>query len=290
MSAPLPPHEPSGRTFIVVGDVQRTLLAERLLLREQNDGARRAVLNEIAQQHPAFVIMLGDLVARGDLREWQRFDAFTAAITGARIPLYAVLGNHDYNGDARALEHFFARFPELGGRRWSTIRLASSAIVLLDSNFAWLGETEQGAQHEWYRAELGALEQDAAIRSIVVCCHHPPYTNSMIVSSSQDVARAFVAPFLETEKGKLLFAGHAHAYEHFVHADKHFIVSGGGGGPRQRLRTHRWLRRHRDEFHGKSLRPFHFCRVTPEPDGVRVQMVALGMHDQWRIGDEFVAR
>src|SRR5438132_4853891 len=63
--------------FILVGDTQRTSLLE--FWREQNEAARRAVLNKIAEEEPAFLVILGDLVFQGDdERHWGWFDDYTA--------------------------------------------------------------------------------------------------------------------------------------------------------------------------------------------------------------------
>ena len=54
-----PPYAPGAR-FVLVGDTQRTSRFE--LWREQNDPERRRVMQAIAAQQPAFVVINGDLV------------------------------------------------------------------------------------------------------------------------------------------------------------------------------------------------------------------------------------
>jgi hypothetical protein len=83
--------------FIVVEDTQRTSFWE--IWREQNDEARIAVLCKIASEEPAFVIHLGDLVFQGSSpRHWQRFDEYAADIRRKKIPVFPILGNHEYYG------------------------------------------------------------------------------------------------------------------------------------------------------------------------------------------------
>lgn len=64
-----------------------------------------------------------------------------------------------------------------------------------------------------------------------------------------------------------MISGHAHAYEHFVEQGVQFVVSGGGGGPRVKLRE--GSRAREDRFEGPSPRPFHYQAVEPRQDGVR---------------------
>jgi hypothetical protein len=67
--------------LILVGDTQKTLFLERLLLREQNDAAREAVMREIAAENPKLVVVLGDIVASGGNEDaWRYFDQFTEPV------------------------------------------------------------------------------------------------------------------------------------------------------------------------------------------------------------------
>jgi Icc-related predicted phosphoesterase len=275
-----------GRShFILVGDTQRTSPLE---FRESNDRERRLVLDRIAGEDPAFLLILGDLVFQGDSeRHWAWFDDDTAGIRERRIPVYPLFGNHEYFGDNRiASERVFARFPHLGGRRWNLIRFRSVAAILLDSNFSDLSPEEAALQDRWYRATLQSLDRDAAVRWAIVCCHHPPYTNSTGVSDDTEVQRRFASPFFGSPKARLFVSGHAHAYERFEKEGRTFVVSGGGGGPRQKLETAR--PRHRDLYEGGPIREFHYCRVDVEEGGaLRVRMIRLGAGDRWEVGDEF---
>jgi hypothetical protein len=113
-------------------------------------------------------------------------------------------------------------------------------------------------------------------------------TNSTIVSGSDAVRRYFVEPFLKTPKAQLFFSGHCHSYERFVEHGKTFIVTGGGGGARQKVITDSTRQHYRDYFRGPDIRPFHFCRVTIEETALRVRMVCLDSTlKHWSVADEF---
>jgi len=280
-------------TFILVGDPQRTSFWELLIFREQNDGARQELFDEVAREDPGVVLLLGDLVSRGDDdREWRKFDGFTAGIREKHIPMYSVLGNHDYYGNTKvALGNFFERFPHQQKRLWNSFRFNSVAFILLNSNISQMASAQIQEQDTWYRKQLAEAQGDNTVTAIVVACHHPPFTNSTIVSDDQDVRKDFVGPFLETPKAKLFFTGHCHSYEHFVQDGKQFVVTGGGGGPRQAVSCDAKSWRHADQYKGDPIRAFHFCRVTIEGDGLKVEMVKLDpSNGAWEVGDEFTVK
>jgi hypothetical protein len=88
-------------------------------------------------------------------------------------------------------------------------------------------------QDEWLKKTLADLDADAAVQSVIVCCHHSPFTNSRIVRPSKEVEEKFVPLYLESRKARLFLSGHCHAFEHYKVKGKDFLVIGGGGGLRQ---------------------------------------------------------
>ncbi len=277
---------------VLVGDTQRTLLSERLLLREQNDAARAALLEAVAAADPRLVVVMGDAVSKGgDAGAWRYFDRVTAPIRARGVPIAGLLGNHEYFGDRRTmLAEASAHYAPFGLRSWNVVRSGAIALVLLDSNFERLGAAASREQDEWYAAELARLERDDSVRFVVVCCHHPPFTNSTIVSPSPEVERRFVPPFLASPKAVLFASGHCHSYERFRDHGKDFIVTGGGGGPRQRVQVDPRRRRFEDLFAGPPVRPFHYCRLDVEGGRLAVTMVCLDpAHAKWGLCDRFVA-
>lgn len=277
--------------FILVGDTQRTSRWGLAIGRDQNDSVRELLLTRIADENPAFLIILGDLVFQGDdAYHWRLFDQFAAPIRQKGIPVFPLFGNHEYFGnDRKAFRHFFSRFPHLNGQFWSTVRFGSVAIILLNSNFKHMSRELANHQDQWYRARLTEYQNDHAVKTIIVCCHHPPFTNSRVVPDDKEVKEHFGDPFEATPKAKLFFSGHSHAYERFMFG-KQFVVSGGGGGPRQKVVVDKAKQRHPDEYDGGELRPFHFCKVLVEPDRLVVQMIRLDEGLRWSIGDEFLVR
>ena len=134
---------------------------------------------------------------------------------------------------------------------------------------------------------LEEWDKDPAVRWVFVCCHHPPFTNSTVISGSGQVEREFVKPYLESRKALAFFSGHSHAYERFQHRGKWFIVSGGGGGPRHRVREGDGEKRQRDLFVGPNPRPFHYCKITVEDEKIHLRMIGLDpVAGEWSAGEE----
>lgn len=263
---------PDERSIVVLGDVQRTSFVQ--IGCEQNDAEREKIVASLTNENPQAVILLGDLVFQGDSEpQWDYFDRLFAPLRGKNIPFYSVLGNHEYFGEDRiALEKFYLRFPQLEKRQWYAVTIEGIAFIMLNSNFNKLDDAQTRAQQFWYQRMLSQFEADASVHSIIVCCHHPPFTNSTSVESDESVQKHFIQPFISAQKAKIFFSGHCHAYEHFVHQGKHFFVSGGGGGPRQILKEPGSPGALRDEFPGPQKRFFHYCSITQSRGMLRIKV------------------
>lgn len=262
----------SSNSIIIVGDTQRSSKWEFIL--EQNEGVPKKIFDKIADENPLFVIHLGDMSFWGSSTTWwSYFDEDAAEIIKKGIPIYPVPGNHDYFGsNEKAVNNFVSRFPFLKERTWYSKRINNLGIIFLNSNFEDLTDEDNNAQLRFYKKELKIFEQDFSIQHIIVVCHHSPYTNSTIVDPSREVQKYFVPPFQKAKKTKAFFSGHCHSVEHFIKSNKHFIVSGGGGGPRQKLATGKRAK-HKDYLTAGRIRYFNYCRLTFEGDNLKLEMV-----------------
>ena len=224
-------------TLAFISDTQAPIVIETMVLRERgNEQATRLLFSDIRRCHPARVFVLGDLVSFGALSgSWEDIDRYVTDLRRDSIPVDAVLGNHELMMFSRTGEkNFMALFPR--HVRTGYVRTVdSTAVILLNSNFSHLSGDEELWQLNWYGAALDSLQADPAIKAIIVCCHHSPFSNSKIVGSSVEVQKAFVPSFLATPKCKLFLSGHAHTFEHFRFKGKDFMVIGGGGGLNQPL-------------------------------------------------------
>jgi hypothetical protein len=279
---------PSSKSiFIVVGDTQKTTRWE--FWRKRNNKERKMVMDEIGRREPAFVVHLGDLTAYGgSKRHWDDFDQVTKTIREKKIPFLPILGNHDYYGNNKtALSYYFDRFPAAERKRWYSIRWKTVGLVMVDSNFSNMSSEEAREQEQWYLRELRRFEEDEGITSVVVFCHHAPFTNSSVVCPDDEAKVRFANPFLSLQKTRLFFGGHTHSYERFQIGAKFFIVAGGGGGPRHKVFTEPGKRRFEDLFAGPEIRPFHFVEIELNEAGLTSRDVQLQADGCFRVIDPF---
>jgi hypothetical protein len=108
----------------------------------------------------------------------------------------------------------------------------------------------------------------------VVSSHHPPFTNSTVVHDDVISRDEFVPLFLQVRKGQLWLSGHCHAVEMFERDGKRFIVSGGGGGPRQKLATGEYAQ-YADIRHGGPVRPLNSLMLQRNGDSILVSIDSL---------------
>ncbi|MDI1443311.1 metallophosphoesterase [Polyangium sp. 6x1] len=266
-----------GGRVAVVSDLQRTALVERLfLLAEQNDAERTGIVTALAASRPEVALLLGDHVfLGGSSRAWAFFDRLVEPLRAANIELLPILGNHDYwSIGPLGLRHYFARFPRLERRRFYTARIGPLGVVALDSNRPFMTARQWDQQSRFYEETLVDFDADPGLRGILVLVHHPPFTNGTVTGPSALTQRAFVPSFLRSRKTVLMLSGHVHAYEHFVREGRHFVVCGGGGGPRHRLLP-KARQAFRDLFDGPSIRDFHFLTLAPGYTGLDVRAHGL---------------
>ncbi len=274
-SAPNPSFPPSDteKTILVLSDTQAPLFWETLFLPpHRNVEARQKIMELVLNEpDPAAVFHLGDAVARASEEgDWKPVDGFLARLKAHGVPVYGIMGNHEYLlSSAKGAPRFKKRFPEFP-RSWFSVRVLPLAFIVLNSNFRQLRGEARAEQKKFYKEQMTALENDPEVRGIIVCAHHPPYTNSKIVNPSFEVEREFVPLFLKSRKAKLFLSGHSHAAEHFIREGKHFLVLGGGGGLLHPLSIGSDAR-FEDHFSLRTPRRwFHYLRLQVNEEGWRV--------------------
>ncbi len=280
------------RNFIIIGDTQRIGFWESLYWdywSEHNKEKTKLLFKEIAREEPDFILHLGDLTRDGgNDTAWNEFDEDYQFVKEKGIPVFPVFGNHEYFGNEETLLiNWNKRFPQIKGRKWYSLDYDELGIIMFNSNFDELNENDKAEQLKWYAEKLHEMETDNRIKKIIVAGHHPPFTNSKIVNPNLDVAKYYVEPFEKTKKGILFFSGHCHSYEKFVRSGKYFIVSGGGGGPRQKLNTNKLTRKFDDKFNGPVTRFFHFCKLSVNQDSIYLDVVGLDKGNHFIIKDNF---
>ena len=270
--------------FVAYGDIRFT---EPGMIRDRevsSPAARDALVQAIADKKPAFVVITGDLVWRGpDASDWSYWERETQPWQSARLPLFPVVGNHEYlasdfvgSGRAAGLKNFFAHFPQLPDRPatpWYSVEYSNCYFLMLDSND---DDSPSSPQMDWVRAQLDSLP--AAIEYVFVLLHRPPYTSATDGEHRPRPQERALARMLEERQQRsprpqfVVISGHVHNYERFQHGGVMYIVSGGGGA------TPHPLRRREDDLYqpkpGEGIN-YHYCLVSVKAGDVKIEMYRL---------------
>lgn len=281
---------PAAFTFVGYGDIRFTDPADGA---HSNAVVRRAEISRIVAERPAFVVISGDLVLRGDsAQDWKVFDAETAPLREARMELLPALGNHDVAGaEDQALANYFQRFPGLLSRRWYSVRAANLALFVLDSNSA---DGPASRQWQWFEQALEVLPPE--VDFVLVALHHPPLTHSrdsvLGGGHTARVAEQQLASLLEKHQQQMraqivVLAGHVHNYERYQQGGVTYLVSGGGGA------TPYMIPRSATDLYRDPGPTYHICNFAVELGVLRFQMLTLtfdGVQPQWTVKDSFILR
>jgi hypothetical protein len=218
-------------------DTQAPMAIEKVLLKsDHNEKATEMIFKDIVSVRPSSLFIMGDVVSLGYKdSKWKSMDVYLKWCAEKDIPVYATLGNHEVMFDAdKGKRNFKQRFPVYSPTGYAEL-VDSVAVVLLNSNFGKMTLADIEKQDKWYNKTIKEMDNDPAIKLIIVGCHHSPYTNSKIVNASTQVRQKFVPAFINSKKGVLFISGHSHNFEQFKEQGKYFLVIGGGGGLHQPL-------------------------------------------------------
>jgi Icc-related predicted phosphoesterase len=262
--------------FVIYGDTRFT---DSSNTEAANPMVRRALVQAIAEAHPAFIAIAGDITYRGDqTSDWRVWDTETAAWQQEGIPIYPALGNHDLHGDEKvALGNYFRRFPALVGNRYYSLHAGNTLMLVLDSSLDELS----GPQGEWLSRNLDNIPQDVSF--VFILLHHPPYTSSSDKKTyggghSARRSEELLAKNLEKRQQHahfrfIVFAGHVHNYERHEHSGVTYLVTGGGGAhayPIERAPS--------DAFQSKDIN-YHYLLVSVEKDKLTITMNRIELKD-----------
>jgi Icc-related predicted phosphoesterase len=262
--------------FVAYGDTRFTDPNDT---QASNPQVRRALVQAIAEVHPAFVSIGGDISYKGaDPNDWKVWDRETAVWRAQKIPVLPVLGNHDLNGDEKiALANYFARFPEIKDSLYYSARAANTLMLVLDSA---LDETS-GEQGAWLKTKLDSLPAD--VDFVFVVLHHPPYTSSSdekkyggghsARSPEQNLARMLEERQAHTRARFVVFSGHVHNYERHEHGGISYFVTGGGGAHAYPIE-----RQPGDLFQSKEIN-YHYLLAEVNGKSLKITMNRLEVKD-----------
>lgn len=242
-----------------------------------NPTVRMALVQAIAEVHPAFICFTGDIVYNGfDGNDWKVWDRETSIWRDKKIPIYPALGNHDLHGDPTvALGNYFQRFPDLKNSRYYSVRAANALVLVLDSAL----EEARGPQGQWLNDKLDHVPSD--VDFVFLMFHHPPYTSSSDAKAmggghSARTTEQALAKVLEQRQAQahyriVVFSGHVHNYERHEHGGVTYFVSGGGGAHAYPIE-----RAPDDPFQSKQVN-YHYLLVEVDQQQLKVTMNRLDL-------------
>lgn len=123
-----------------------------------------------AKDHPAFMIMTGDMV---NIPTAEHNADFIAATKPLEIPYYVVPGNHDLNANPATLK----LYSEFFGPDYYTFDAGSHyRFIVVNTNLWKYPESRTKAMDEWFEDALKQAEADGKI--ILVAGHSPIFLKS----------------------------------------------------------------------------------------------------------------
>lgn len=249
-------------TFVTYGD---TRFAQTVGV--ANVVARRALIGKIAGEMPAALFIGGDLVYDGsNPDDYETYARETTIWSQAKIPIFPVLGNHEFRGcdqDASpCLANWWRAAAPSGVRpfRWYSVALGPKILVLLlDSDSSLKPGSEQ---RTWFEQQMA--DPRSQVQFVLVVLHYPPVRDAVFPRAKDEAEiEHYLSKHAHSLHTRVVVVGsHIHNYERFFRGDVTYLVSGGGGAkPVPVLR----LFGERSGLH--TAENFHYIRFRLE-DGV----------------------
>jgi predicted phosphodiesterase len=183
------------------------------------------VARNILESRPRLVLHTGDLVGAGrDLHTWETEFFEPAGELMAGVPVVPVPGNHEYFGSGPPW--FFYFFDRPVSESWFALTCGNARIIGLDTSISF---NAGSPQHDWLLGEFPSVPYRDATWHIIIL-HEPPFTATAGRGDSIAV-RDQLVPLFEQYGVDVVFSGHSHAYERYLHSGISYIVTGGGGAP-----------------------------------------------------------
>lgn len=273
-------------TFVVYGDTRFTR-HEGVV----NAPARRALVDKIAAENPAAILIGGDLVYEGDTPDdYETYRSETQQWASRKIPVFPALGNHEFRGctdDVSAcLENWWNTFTSLRPYRWYSVTIGETLrVVMLDSDAHLRPGSEQ---RTWFEQQISSANTDPRIKFILIMLHYPPVRDPFYPTmlDEKEVAR-YLAKRAHALRVQVVVVGsHVHNYERYSRDGVTYLVSGGGGAkPVPAARMFGELSKLRTSVN------YHYIRFSLESDRLSGTMVrfeaADSSADPWSEPDRF---
>jgi hypothetical protein len=205
------------------------------------DPVTSALIEQMAAADLDFVLHAGDVVDETE-QGVDPFDSYARKFYTpfepllSRMPVYTVIGNHDYDSDIRwegepFYYHAFPPFPDpsfpgqeaRATSQYYAFVYRDIQFLMLDSQvlFGSPGRAEQAA---WLAERLA----DPRFRATIPVFHVSPFSSSSVHPDNSLPVQYEWVPLFEEAGVPIVFSAHFHQYERVSHLGTAYIVSGGG--------------------------------------------------------------
>jgi hypothetical protein len=176
------------------------------------------------------------------------------------------------------------------------VRMRDAYLISFEQGTRWWSNTPRS----WLEDHLAVAWADPGVKHVFVIMHHPMYSTTMAEGGDGEAVgpvRGYYEELFRAYDVSLVFAGHAHVYEHFSVPDDgatsrsagasapsythdgsavHYVVTGGGGGPLPGCDP---MASPREEHSADYLQGrgcgYHVTRVEVDGDRLGVSIVGL---------------
>ena len=205
------------------------------------DPATEALVQQMAGQDLDFVLHTGDVVAKiqensGPVEAYALKYYQTLAPLLHQLPIYTVIGNHDYDQPARWKDSYFYYYafppfpdppfgdaPQQGKQQYYAFAVHGIQFLMLDSQVIF-GVSGREAQAAWMAERLA----DPRFRYTIPVFHVSPFFSGAVHPEDQIPVRRSWHPVFASARVPLAVSGHSHHYERLAIDGITYIVSGGG--------------------------------------------------------------
>lgn len=207
------------------------------------DPSTEALVAQMGAQELDFAINAGDIVDKiednaNPIEAYaQKYFSIYAPLLH-RMPIYTVIGNHDYDAEARWLDSYFYyyAFPAFPDPRFNETEAERArqhyAFTYNDIQFLMLDTQVFFGIPGWKEQDAWLAERlaDPRFRFSIPVFHVPPFFSGSVHPDDQLPVRQFWHPLFAAARVPLVLSGHSHHYERLTVDGITYIVTGGGSG------------------------------------------------------------